>query len=190
MIVTFLKKNSIYGIESKRGFFHVAVLEENSIPNLISRGYYVIEDFPLDFHSDDEISDASRIGEITGSNLAEENYDVSGDGITIAVVDTGVDFSNPDIQESLARDKFNHPIMIDVDGQGIVLTNATFFSYVDNDNIIRNYSKPLPEGITSNVYHTKKVSFLIFTKMEKEQKSPFTILFFLMLDGLLLLMEH
>ena len=156
----FLKKNSLYGIESNQGFFHVAVLEENSIPNLISRGYYVIEDFPLDFHSEEEIPDASRIGEITGSNLAETKYNVTGNGIKIAVVDTGVDFSNPDIQDSLARDKFNHPIMIDVDGQGIVLTNATFFSYVDNDNIIRNYSKPLPEGITSNVYHTKEGIFL------------------------------
>jgi len=29
---------------------------------------------------------------------------VTGKGVTVAVVDTGVDFSNPDIMESLARD--------------------------------------------------------------------------------------
>ncbi|MDH3618906.1 MAG: S8 family serine peptidase [Nitrosopumilus sp.] len=156
----FLKKNSLYGIETKKGFFHVAVLEDNSVSNLISRGYYVIEDFQLDFHAEEEIPDASRIGEITGSTLAETKYNATGKGITIAVVDTGVDFSNPDIQESLARDKFNHPIMIDADGQGIVLTNSTFFAFVDNNNIIRNYSKPLPEGITSDVYHTKEGIFL------------------------------
>jgi len=155
----FLKKNSIYGIESERGFFHVAVLKENTVSNLVSRGYHVIEDFPLDFHSE-EVTDASRIGEITGSALAETKYNVTGNGIKIAIVDTGVDFSNPDIQDSLARDKFNHPIMIDADGQGIVLTNATFFAYVDNDNIIRNYSKPIPEGITSGVYQTKDGIFL------------------------------
>ena len=50
-------------------------------------------------------------------------------GTVIAVIDTGVDFSNPDIQHSLARDKNNHPIMLDADGQGIILTNATFFKY-------------------------------------------------------------
>ena len=50
--------------------------------------------------------------------------------------------------------------MIDADGQGIVLTNATFFAYVDKDSIIRNYSKPLPAGITSDVYQTKKGIFL------------------------------
>ena len=50
--------------------------------------------------------------------------------------------------------------MIDVDGQGIILTNATFFAFIDKDNIIRNYSKSLPEGITSGVYQTKKGIFL------------------------------
>ena len=155
----FLKQNSLNGIESDQGFFHVAVLEEQSVSNLISRGYYVIEDFLLDFHSED-IPDASRIGEITGSQLAETKYNVTGNGITIAIVDTGVDFSNPDIKDSLARDKFNHPIMIDADGQGIVLTNSTFFGFIDKNNIIKNYSKPLPEGITSGVYHTKEGVFL------------------------------
>ncbi len=31
----FSKKNSLYGIESKGGFFHVAVLEENSVSNSV-----------------------------------------------------------------------------------------------------------------------------------------------------------
>ncbi|MEJ2259105.1 MAG: S8 family serine peptidase, partial [Nitrosopumilaceae archaeon] len=139
--------------------FHVAILEENSVSNLIARGYYVIEDFELDFHST-EIPDASRIGKITGSSLAEEKYNVTGNGITIAVVDTGVDFSNPDITDTVARDSKNHPIMIDADGQGIILTNATFFAYIDKDNIIRNYTKPLPDKITSGVYYNKDGVFL------------------------------
>ena len=59
----FLKKNSIYQVQSDRGFFSVAILDENSVSNLFSQGYYVIEDFQLDFHST-EFPDASRIGEI------------------------------------------------------------------------------------------------------------------------------
>jgi len=174
----FLKKNSLYGIESDRGFFHVAVLEENSVSNLISRGYTVIEDFPLDFHSEKGVLDASRIGEITGSSLAETKYNVTGAGIKIAIVDTGVDFSNPDIKDSLARDKLNHPIMIDADGQGIILTNATFFAYIDKDNIIRNYSKPLPEGITSGVYQSKKGIFLDISQDGKGTNVPIYNSFF------------
>ena len=171
-------KNSLYGIESDQGFFHVAVLEENSISNLISRGYYVIEDFELDFHSEADIPDATRIGKITGSDLAETKYNVTGNGIKIAVVDTGVDFSNPDIRDSLARDEFNHPLMIDVDGQGIILTNATFFAYVDKDFIIRNYSKPLPEGITSGVYQSKEGVFLNILQDGKGTKVPIYNSFF------------
>lgn len=157
----FLKKNSIYGIQSNGGFFYVAVLSESSIPNLVSQGYYVIEDSKLDFHSDiSNVTDASRIGEITGSTLAQAKYNVTGSGIKIAVVDTGVDFSNLDIRHSLARDKNNHPIMLDADGQGIILTNSTFFAFIDKDEIIRNNTKPIPEGITSSVYRTKDGVFL------------------------------
>ena len=71
------------------------------------------------------IPDVSRIGEITGSTEAKKQYNATGNDIVIAIVDTGVDFSNPDIQHSLARDELNHPIMLDPDGQGIVLTNAS-----------------------------------------------------------------
>ncbi len=173
-----LKKNSLYGIESNNGFFHVAVLEENSVSNLIARGYSVIEDFKLDFHSQDEILDASRIGHITGSSLAETKYNVTGDGITVAIVDTGVDFSNPDIKDSLARDDLNHPIMVDADGQGIILTNATFFAYVDKDDIIRNYTKTLPEGFTSGVYYNKEGVFLDISQGGTGTKIPIYNSFF------------
>ena len=165
-------------------------MEENSISNLISRGYYVIEDFPLDFHAEENIPDISRIGEITGSTLAEASYNVTGKGITIAVVDTGVDFSNPDIKDSLARDKSNHPIMIDVDGQGIILTNATFFAYVDKDSIIRNYSNRYLKELLQVYIKQMKVSFLIYSKMEEGPRYQYTILFFLRQGLILFLMEH
>ena len=175
----FLKKNSIYGIQSNGGFFYVAILSENSISNLVSQGYYVVDDFQLDFHSDiSNVTDASRIGQITGSTLAQAKYNVTGNGIKIAVVDTGVDFSNLDIQHSLARDKNNHPIMFDADGQGIILTNATFFAFIDKDEIIRNNTKPTPEGITSSVYKTKNGVFLDIRQNGKGTQIPIYNSFF------------
>ena len=175
----FLKNNSIYGVQSDSGFFYVSTLTEKSASFLVSQGYNVIEDSKLDFHmSDDIISDASRIGEITGSSVVKKKYDASGNGTVIAIVDTGVDFSNLDIQHSLARDKLNHPIMLDPDGQGIVLTNATFFAYIDDDDIIRNYSKPIPSHMTSSAYVTRDGVFLDLFQGGKGSKIPIYNSFF------------
>lgn len=164
----YLKNNSIYGIQSDNGFFYVSLLPEKSASLLATQGIHVIEDSKLEFHSlNNKVLDASRIGDITGSNEAKQNYNASGNGTVIAIVDTGVDFSNPDIQHSLARDGFNHPIMLDPDGQGIVLTNATFFAYVDENEIIRNYSKPIPSHMTSSAYVTKEGVFLDISQKGK-----------------------
>ena len=169
----FLKDTSMYGIQSDTGFFYVSVFPEKTASYLASQGYSVIEDFKLDFHnSDDKIPDASRIGDITGSTIAKQKFNATGNGTVIAIVDTGVDFSNPDIQHSLARDENNHPIMIDPDGQGIVLTNATFFAYIDKDEIIRNYSKPIPPHMTSSAYVTRDGVFLDISQDGKGSEIP------------------
>jgi hypothetical protein len=175
----FVKNNSLYGIQSDSGFFYVSTLSEKSASFLVSQGYQVIEDSKLDFHtSDDIILDASRIGEITGSSIVKKKYNASGNGTVIAIVDTGVDFSNLDIQHSLARDKFNHPIMLDPDGQGIVLTNSTFFAYVDDNEIIRNYTKPIPSHMTSSVYVTSDGVFLDISNGGKGSEIPIYNSFF------------
>ncbi|WP_016939838.1 MULTISPECIES: S8 family serine peptidase [Nitrosopumilus] len=175
----YLKNNSIYGAQSDNGFFYVSLLSEKSASMLSVQGLHVIEDSKLDFHSsNDLIPDASRIGVITGSNNAKQNYGASGNGIVVAIVDTGVDFSNPDIQHSLARDEINHPIMLDPDGQGIVLTNATFFAYIDENEIIRNYSKPIPPHMTSSAYVTKEGVFLDISKGGKGSDIPIYNSFF------------
>jgi len=175
----FLKSHSIYGINSNSGFFSVSILSEKIANTLMSQGYHVIEDVQLDFYQSEKvISDASRISEITHSNLAKEKYDSTGNGTVIAIVDTGVDFSNPDIQHSLARDKNNHPIMLDPDGQGIILTNSTFFAYIDDNSIIRNYSKPIPDHMTSSVYVTGDGVFLDLNKNGQGSEIPIYNSFF------------
>ena len=77
-------------------------------------------------------------------------------------MDTGVDFSNPDITDSLARDEFYRPIMFDADGQGLVITNSTFHANIDKYGLLQNYTKKmtLPENATSTVYWTKDGVFL------------------------------
>ena len=158
-VVNHITNNPLQTAESTNGFFSVAVLSENEAAKLRTDGYRVIEDFALDFHStpnSNDLPEISQIGKIVESEKAFEQYGYNGSGINIAIVDTGVDFSNPDIQDSLARDKNNHPIMLDADGQGIILTNATFIANIDKNGILRNYTKSLPENVTSKVYITKQ----------------------------------
>ena len=151
----------IYSINSDNGFFLVATLNEQNIPSLETKGYVIIPDFKLDLHStNNDVEEISRITEIASSKNANEEFGYTGKGVTVAVIDTGVDFSNPDIQHSVARDKNNHPIMLDADGQGIILTNATFIANIDKDWILRNYTDQKPDNITSTVYKTKKGVFL------------------------------
>ena len=60
----------------------------------------MIEDFQLDFHSKyiskNNVSQISTIGNIANSERVHNLYNVTGNDVTIAIIDTGVDFSNPD----------------------------------------------------------------------------------------------
>ena len=158
-------KNIAYGIDSGKGFFSVGILTENEASKLKSKGYYVIQDLPLDFHSKyvstNAITKTSQFGNIANSEQVHKLYNVTGNGVTVAVIDTGVDFSNPDIMESLARDEDNNPIMLDADGQGLVLTNSTF-AVNQKYGKVYNFTKTftLPENVTSNVYESKDGVFL------------------------------
>jgi len=145
-----------YSISSSNGFFSIVVMPENISSIFQSKGFHVIEDFELDFHSKyiskNNISQISTIGNIANSERVHSLYNVTGNDIKIAIIDTGVDFSNPDIQHSLARDKQNMPIMLDPDGQGIILTNATFAAKIDQYGTIKNFTKSDNYNATSNVY--------------------------------------
>ena len=149
-------KNLVYGVDSDSRFFSVGVFNQSQANKLSASGYHVIEDFPLDFHSKYTAYNASskhtQMGNIAQSMKVHDLYNKTGSGITIAIVDTGVDFSNPDIRESLLRDKDNKPVMLDADGQGLVITNSTFAAKISNFGLIKNYTKEFPENVTSTVY--------------------------------------
>ena len=163
-------KDVVYGIDSDKGFFSVGILTQNEASKLKSSGHHVIEDFMLDFHSKyvstNAITKTSQFGNIANSERVHDLYDVTGKGVTIAIMDTGVDFSNPDIMESLARDDDNNPIMLDADGQGLVLTNSTYAANIQHDRVY-NFTKTglLSLDTTSYAYKTKDGVFLNTSSM-------------------------
>ena len=151
-------ENMAYTARTDTGFLSVGAFPDNARASMERIGYHVIEDFELEF--DSMGGDASGIGDIVGSRHVNRALGYQGSGVTVGIADTGVDFSNTDIRGSLARDELNRPIMLDADGQGIVLTNATFVANIDEFGIMRNYTGDLPEGATSRVYVSDDGVFL------------------------------
>lgn len=165
----------------------VAVLRDSEAAALRARGHSVLPDFRVDLHAAPSVPgggppaqrgggeeeggaaaaaalpDASRLAELVSSRAsAARGYD--GSGVRIAVVDTGVDFSNPDMHHAVARDGSGAPVMLDADGQGIVLTNATFAANIDGDGVVRSFGRAAEEAArenhTSVVYRTADGVFL------------------------------
>ena len=156
--IRYLTNGISSSISSSNGFFSIVTLPENNIAYLESTGLHIMEDFSLDFHSKytdyDPHSEVSEIGNLANSREVHNLYNVTGKGVTVAVVDTGVDFSNPDMQHAVARDDENIPVMLDADGQGIIITNATFAANIDKYGTMKNFSSHKISGLntTSSVY--------------------------------------
>ncbi|HEX2557679.1 MAG TPA: S8 family serine peptidase, partial [Nitrososphaera sp.] len=130
-------------------------VSKTPLPSNIGFSYSV--DSPLQFDSlPTGVLEPGRLlgSSIIGSDAVERDYQINGSGINVAIVDTGTDFANPDMQDSLARDESGVPIMLDADGQGIVLTRATYFANIDEQSHrVRNITESdLPDNMTSFVY--------------------------------------
>ncbi|HJW19755.1 MAG TPA: S8 family serine peptidase, partial [Candidatus Nitrosotalea sp.] len=162
--------NVVYGMDSNHGSLALGFFNQDQVTNLQLNGYSVIEDLPLEFDSvnpDQPVSGVPTIDDVLGSNKVMHKYGYTGNGIKIGIVDTGTDFTNPDVQDSVARDKNNVPVMIDADGQGLVLTNTTFVANINSKEVIQNYTNVIPKNVTSSVYVTSKGVFLDLHKKGK-----------------------
>lgn len=155
-------------MESAQPLLGVAV-SESPLPSSV--GFSYAADSALQFDFDGEQADS--IGRLSGSSIIGSDrvaaeYGVTGDGVSVAIVDTGTDFSNPDMKHALARDENGVPIMLDADGQGIVLTRATYISKIDGSDRVVNGSYTednLPENITSWVYVNETGTVLLNTSV-------------------------
>lgn len=143
------------GGEPKQGPFLGVAFSKNPLG---SGGFSYASDMPLTFDSIASPGPGRFSGSsIIGSDEAAERYGVTGKNVTVAIVDTGTDFSNSDMRDAVARDENNVPIMLDADGQGLVLTKAKYIAKINQrSGQIMNYTndkKPqLPENVTSYVY--------------------------------------
>jgi hypothetical protein len=146
-------------LKTSDGYIAFAATTQDMLPQLRSQGLAVKSDIRLEF---DQVKDASRLGEILGSDEVSKDYKLTGDGVKVAVVDTGTDFANKDMIHSVARDANKRPIMLDADGQGIVLTRTKFFANISPQGNLLNstLSKERQDNFTSTVYYTNEGVYL------------------------------
>src|SRR5581483_2603167 len=145
--------------QSGQPFLGMAVSKAPLPSNL---GFSYSMDSPLQFDSS-ALNGTANTGRflgssIIGSDAVAKEYNINGSGVNVAIVDTGTDFANPDMQNSLARDKSGVPIMLDADGQGIVLTRATYLAKISNGMVLNGSLVPQddqPKNLTSFVYVNK-----------------------------------
>jgi hypothetical protein len=144
-------------------------ISKSPLPSNLGFSYSVDSPLQFDFEPND-VAPAGRLSgsSIIGSDNVAEQYGVNGSGVTVAIVDMGTDFSNPDMMNSLARDKDGVPIMLDADAQGIVLTRATYIAKIDKATgkmLDAGYTpeSKLPENMTSYVYVNETGTVLLKT---------------------------
>lgn len=151
----------VAGLGQNDGSFLGVALSQNPLPS--GTGFAYAQDMPLTFDSTiaDILGnytgpvDPGRFSgsSIIGADKAASDYDATGKGVTVAIVDTGTDFSNMDMRHALARDENGVPIMLDADGQGLILTKAKYVANInERSGRIMNYTGKLPENVTSSVY--------------------------------------
>ena len=74
---------------------------------------------------------------IQGSWNASNEFGVNGSGVKIAVIDTGVDFGNPEVRQ--ARDADGYPLSINLDGIGLGFATLE----VNKSDVINNTILPV-----------------------------------------------
>jgi hypothetical protein len=144
------------------------VVSQSPLPS--HPGFSYMADSPLQFDFSEDVDNIGRLSgsSIIGSDQVADRYGITGDGVTVAIVDTGTDFSNPDMMHSLARDENGVPIMLDADGQGIVLTKATYVAKIDGNGRVVDGGYTVenpPENHTSWVYVNETGTVLLNTSV-------------------------
>ncbi len=94
---------------------------------------YIFPDVKLGFEQmkpDPEVysqhlaTDMFKVRQIIGADQVNQ-LGISGNNVTVAVVDTGTDFTIPDLQNAVARNNLGQAISFDPDGQSLAITNLT-----------------------------------------------------------------
>jgi len=114
---------AVYGTASVNSLLPLASLPAVS---------YIFQDVKLgseqmndsEVYSQHLATDMFKVRQVIGADRVNQ-LGISGNGVTIAIVDTGTDFTIPDLMDAVARNDVGQAISFDADGQSFAITNLT-----------------------------------------------------------------
>ncbi len=169
LMAAWVTKDDVLNLASKEYVLYIAP-DQCILPQLI----YTIKSLTKNARGvpGEELIDIYKAAEVIGARKVWEEFNITGEGVVVGVVDTGVDFGAPNLgPDVIARDEEGKPIILDSDLLGLILTPVP--AVVDEHGFI-NVTMPVltywPFGYVS--YMT--VGLIIFPVHGKTYVYPVT----------------
>ncbi|MEM1985803.1 MAG: S8 family serine peptidase [Nitrososphaeria archaeon] len=141
-----IHKDKIGLLENIRGLYKVAL---NKVPQLQTAS------IPKEELSSEALPDMFIVREFTGVNQVNNTFGLEGEGVRVAVVDTGVEYAHPDLRDALdyviLPGGFREPLVLDADEshvmflQGFVKNEA---GYIETKDTLAYIFEPWTTTIT------------------------------------------
>lgn len=129
VVLALISKNDLTELASTKGV--LAVLPDVRIDALINKEMESLRNAEEVIQELDNVYQAATEGSyhytlnITRSIDVWLNYNIRGEDVKLAIIDTGVDYGSPGLGlDAIARDEYGYPLVFDVSSLGLVLTSV------------------------------------------------------------------
>ncbi|MDK6027833.1 S8 family serine peptidase [Ignisphaera sp. 4213-co] len=121
------------------------------LPSLEPRNFKAVDDLGTNINLHSIQPETNDVRDLIGASYVESTYGITGSGVKIAIVDTGVDYAHPDLQSKLiyytgtyrtiygTSASIREPLVLDADESQVILTNSFQANISGYINVGQNY---------------------------------------------------